>query len=142
MLRHQSSNSGSSRMDFFLDLSFIMYQNILCSVAKKVLRLRCINGKAKKPYQHRQAIYFVERFTTTISHSDIMDFPIYPDDLVPKVLQGTDIKRNGWFPWIYGMCTDNDGQPLFLVLSLNVGFGGSRVRAYVKGTYLDVKPNE
>ena len=75
------------------------------------------------------------------SHSDIMDFPIYPDDLVPKVLQGTDIQRNGWYPWIYGICKDNDGEQLLLVVSINVGFGGPRARVYVKGTYLDVKPD-
>lgn len=70
-----------------------------------------------------------------------MDFPIYPDDLVPKVLQGTDIQRNGWFPWVYGICKDGDGEKLLLVMSINVGFGGPRARVYVKGTYLDVKPD-
>jgi hypothetical protein len=70
-----------------------------------------------------------------------MNFPVYPTDEVPKVLQGTDIQRYGWFPWVEGICTDTNGQPVYLVGSLNVGFGGPRFSIIVRGTTLSVTFN-
>lgn len=70
-----------------------------------------------------------------------INFPVYPTDEVPKVLQGTDIQRDGWFPWVEGICTDTDGLPVWLVGSLNVGFGGPRFNIIVKGTSLSANFN-
>ena len=58
------------------------------------------------------------------SNSKIVDMPIFPDDLVPKMLTGTDI-RVGWFPYIHGICSDDRGKPLYVFISIDFSIDGS-----------------
>ena len=58
------------------------------------------------------------------SNSKIIDMPIFPDDLVPKMLAGTDI-RLGWFPYIHGICSDERGKTLYAFISIDLSIDGS-----------------
>ena len=58
--------------------------------------------------------------------------PIFPDDLVPKFLQGMNI-HTGWFPYIHGICVDNQGKPLVFYVSVNFTLGGPKFSFIIQG---------
>jgi hypothetical protein len=70
------------------------------------------------------------------SNSRIMDMPVFPDDLVPKMLTGMDITV-GWFPWIYGICTDGRGKPFYFFICIDFSkdslLGGPKFLFLVEG---------
>jgi hypothetical protein len=66
------------------------------------------------------------------SNSRIMDMPIFPDDLVPKLLQGMSIPA-GWFPYIHGICIDARGKPLMFYISIDFSFGGPKFAFLIQG---------
>jgi hypothetical protein len=77
--------------------------------------------------------YLLVESMSSVSHSNIMDQPVYPDDLVPAYLRGGPM-LNGWFPWIYGICKDDTNNPVIFYISINIGFGGPRCGFIIKGT--------
>jgi hypothetical protein len=61
-----------------------------------------------------------------------MDMPVFPDDLVPKFIQGINI-LSGWFPYIHGICVDNQGKPLLFYISNDISRGGLGFAFIVQG---------
>lgn len=56
--------------------------------------------------------------TKTKSHSYIMDMPVFPEDTVPKLLQGHSEVTFGWMPWAHGICYDEQNEPLIFHISI------------------------
>jgi len=63
------------------------------------------------------------------SNSRVMDMPIFPDDLVPRLLEGMNTTV-GWFPYIHGICIDTQGRPLYIFISIDfdpsISLGGPK----------------
>jgi len=66
------------------------------------------------------------------SNSRIMDMPTFPDDLVPKLFTGIEMKL-GWFPYIHGICIDTRGKPLIFYISIDISFGGPKFAFMIQG---------
>jgi len=66
------------------------------------------------------------------SNSRIMDMPTFPDDLVPKQLQGINIPA-GWFPYIHGICIDTLGKPVIIFICIDASSAGPRFVFVVQG---------
>ncbi len=69
--------------------------------------------------------------TTFLTHSYIMDMPAFPEDTVPKTLQGKNEVVFGWFPWTHGITYDQDGELLRYHISVTTSW--ARYTFLIKG---------